>query len=189
MKRKKTNNGFATILSSLLMIMLVVIVIGFLYYRTDGLTTGIKEFYVKNGGNTFISDYSNFGVVVGREYKFDIVNTKDNLTNNETNYKLSIVPNTDIEETNFTYQVDGVNYKFHDLGSITRLFTISTNNNYFILSTDTDLAGMFQNLYWGSTITGVPTTIDSNVSYYKLVISSVGENVATININFNLKSE
>lgn len=186
MKYRKTDNNIATMLSSLVMIMLVVMVVGFFVFRTDGLTTGMKKFYVKYGSDNIMADKDNFTIVIGKEYKFDIINESDTFTNSESNYFVKIVTN-DVKETKFSCLVNDTETKFTDITSLTNEFVINSYKSYFTLTANYDLTEMLQDIYKTENVVNCPTTIDSDLAYYKLVITSSDNE--TININFNLKSE
>ena len=184
---KKADNKFSTTISSLAIMLLVVLVIGFLFFRTDNFTTGLKTFYVKNGGNTFVGDYANFTIVKGKEYKFSIVTNVFNLTDEEKHYTVSIVPNTNVSD--FKYLVDNTEHSFHEMTSLTKGFQITVCDRYFILVANNDMVDILQEFYYNQTISNCPTTLDTNIPYFRLVVTSTTDEVVEININFNIKSE
>ena len=183
-KRKSTD--FSTILSSLFILLLVVGVVGFLFIFTENFTTPLKNFYVACGNDDIIGDRENFDIVLGKQYKFEINSNILNGTQNKK-YFVSIVPN-ETSATSFMYTVDGVQYNFASLESLAKGFSISVYDDYFVLVADSDLQDILQMYYQGQTISGVPTAIDSNLPYFRLVIQN-GNLTETININFNLKRE
>ena len=183
---KKADNKFSTTISSLAIMLLVVLVIGFLFFRTDNFTTGLKTFYVKNGGNTFIGDYANFSIVKGKEYKFEIVSNLDDITNSEKEYTVSIVPNTNVSD--FKFLVDDSEHSFHEITSLTKSFQITAYSDYFILIANKDMQDILQEFYYNQTISNCPTAIDTNIPYFRLVVTSTSDEVVEININFNIKS-
>lgn len=185
MKRKSTSD-FSTILSSLCILLLVVGVVGFLFVWTESFTTPLKNFSIKCGNDDFYSDRENFDIVLGKQYKFEINSNILNGTQNKK-YFVSIVPN-ETSATSFMYTVDGVQYNFASLESLAKGFSISVYDDYFVLVADSDLQDILQMYYQGQTIGGVPTAIDSNLPYFRLVIQN-GNLTETININFNLKRE
>ncbi len=184
--KRKSNNSFATLLSGLIIFLIVVLVVGFIYIRTDGLTSPLKNFYVSYGNDDIMSDRANFDVVIEKEYKFDIT-TNINITGKESKYKIAIVPN-DIEKTNFTFSADETQVEYKTMESLAKGFSISAHEDYFTFMANLDLPEIIGLYYSDMTITGCPTAIDSDIPYFRLVISSV-DNSETININFSLKSE
>lgn len=184
-KRKSTKTDFSTILSSLFILILVVGVVGFLFVFTENFTTPLKNFYVTCGNDDFMSDRENFDIVVGKEYKFEITTNIDLGTGKK--YIVSVVPN-DTLSTNFEFQLNGKTTEFASIESLSKGFIINAYDEYFTLTANNDLPDILDLIYNGDTISGCPTTIDTDRPYYKLVIQSADKS-ETININFNLKSE
>lgn len=185
--RKSTKSNFASILSSLVIFMLVALVVGFLFVRTDGLTTGYKEFYVQCGNDKIISDRDNFSIVIGREYKFDVVNEKDGITQQNSNYLVRVVPNI-TSTTTFSFTADGVLKNYSDIDDLAKCFSVNARDNYFEFTAFNDLTAIMKILYKTDNISDCPTAIDSGFPYFRLVITNI-DSGDIININFNIKSE
>lgn len=183
MSKRKSTNNFSTILSSIIILLLVIGVVGFLFIRTENFTTTLKDFYVRVGNDDIIADRENFDIVVGKEYKFEIV---DNYMS--TPLEVSVVPNTDIEESLFDFYVNKVYHQFCYEDSLTSGFEIKAYKDYFTFTANKDLSDIIQLNYPDRTITNCPTAIDSGVPYFRLVVASQ-DGMQEININFNLKSE
>lgn len=183
---KRKQNNISTTISSIVILLLVTMVIGFLFVYTDNFTTSLKSFYVTCGNDDFYSDRDNFTIVVGEDYKFDIT-TNINLTGMDSKYHVSVVPNN-INKTTFSYSVDDNNYNYTDIESLMKGFSISTYEDYFILVATLDLPDIIKLYYPNQNIANVPTTLDTGIPYFRLVVESA-DNTETININFNLKSE
>lgn len=181
-KRKSTN--FSTILSSFLILLLVVGVVGFLFIFTDNFTTDVKTFYVKCNNTTFIGNYENFDIVKDKEYKFDVVNT----FGIDNQLEISVVPNTSIEESSFEFYANNIYHQYCYEDSLTSAFEIKAYNNYFTFKATKDLNEIISLNYPTQTITGCPVALDSGIPYFRLVISS-DDLTQEININFNLISE
>lgn len=184
MSKRKSTNGtdFASMLSMLVILVLVVSAVGFLFIFTNNFTTELKNFYVKCGGDSFIDDRDNFDIVLGKEYKFEVVNT---LGGNESGYIVSITSN---EKANFVFKVDGTDTEFKTVGNIAKGFSLSGYDDYFTFTANMDLQEILQLYYPAQTLTDVPIALDSDIPYFTLTISSKGM-AETININFNLISE
>ena len=182
---KKTDNKITTMLSSIMIMLLVVLVIGFLTFRTDNFTTGLKNFYVKNGNTEFVGEFSNFNIVKDKEYRFDVHTTID--IENKASYYVSVVPNN-IETTEFAYIVDGTEYRYSEIENLTKGFSIVAYDTYFVFKTSLDLPQIMDLYYPSKLVTDVPSVIDTNIPYFTLKICSADLS-ETININFNIKSE
>ena len=185
MSKRKSTNDFSTILSSFIILLLVVGVVGFLFIFTENFTTPLKNFYVTCGNDDFISDRENFDIVVGKEYKFEITTNIDLGT--EKKYIVSVVPNA-TSKTTFAFNVNGTQTMFADVENLAKGFIITASEDYFTFKATGDLIDILQIYYPSKTLTNVPTALDSDLPYFRLVIQSA-DKTETININFNIKSE
>lgn len=186
MSKRKSTNSFSTILSSFIILLLVVGVVGFLFIFTENYTTPLKSFHITCENEDFIGDIENFDIVVGKEYKFEIT-TNINVEGNDNKCSVAIVPN-DVEETNFTFTSNDTEIEFATIESLTKGFVLSAHDDYFTLTAKMDLTEIMGLYYPNTTISSCPTAIDSGIPYFRLVVTSVDQS-KTININFNLKSE
>lgn len=186
MSKRKSTNNFSAILSSLLILLLVGGVVGFLFVYTENFTTPLKDFSVTCGNDNFYSDRENFDIVVNKQYKFEI-DTNINVSGTDSKYIVSVVPN-ETQSTAFTFNVDSESVNFADIKSLAKGFSIVAEEDYFVLTATMELNEILQLYYPASTITNVPTAIDTDLPYFRLVIQSA-DKTETININFNLKSE
>lgn len=182
MKRKSTKN-VSQFISSSLILLVVIFAVGFLFYFTNNFTTELKVFYVKYGNKTFVDDEMNYTIMKDKEYKFEVVNM---LGNDET-YKISIIPN-ETSATAFTFKTDNEEKSYGDIEDLARGFIITAYDNYFIFKATKDLPEILSLYYQTSTLTDIPTAIDTDLPYFRLVISS-SDMTEIININFNIKSE
>ena len=180
----KNDSSFATILSSLVILLLVVTAVGFLYIFTDSFTTDLKNFYVKYGNDSFISDRENFDIIIGKEYKFEVINTLDT---NESGFIVSVVPN-ETALTTFSFKADGTDKNFGEMGNLTKGFSISSSENYFTLTALYDMPEILKLYFQAQELTEVPSVVDTGLPYFRLVVSTK-DMTQTININFNLISE
>lgn len=183
-KRKSTN--FSAILSSLFILLLVVGVVGFLFIYTENFTTPLKNFSVRCGNDDFISDRENFNMVLGKEYKFEI-KTNINLSGTEKKYIVSVVPN-ETSTTAFSFDVDGTTKEYGKIESLAKGFTIVGYDDYFLFTANKDLPEILSMYYLTSTLNNVPSALNSELPYFRLVVQSA-DLTETININFNIKSE
>ena len=186
MSKRKSTNDFSTILSSFIILLLVVGVVGFLFIFTENFTTPLKNFYVACGNDDIIGDRENFDIVVGKEYKFEIT-TNINLSGTENKYIVSVVPN-ETSTTTFSYTADGTQYNFVDIESLIKGFNVIAYEDYFTLTARYDLPDILKLLHGTDAIENVPTALDTDLPYFRLVVQSA-DLTETININFNLKSE
>lgn len=185
MKKRKSTN-FSAILSSLFILLLVVGVVGFLFIYTENFTTPLKNFSVRCGNDDFIGDRENFNIVLGKEYKFEI-KTNINLSGTEKKYIVSVVPN-ETSTTAFAFNVDGTAKNYGEIESLGKGFSLVAYDDYFLFTAYKDLPEILNMYYPTSTLENVPSALNSDLSYFRLVVQSA-DNSETININFNIKSE
>lgn len=182
METEKKNN-FVAILSKLIILALVVIAFGFLFFRTDGFTT-TKSFYLKCDENKFISNANDFDILLNKEYKFEIVSEKDKILHKDSKYFVSVIPNI-TQSSTFSFKVDGENVKFDEVKSLSKGFIIKAYEDYFTLKAFEDLPDILKSIYPGKEVSDCPSTLDSGIPYFKLVVSN--ENNESVCVNFNLK--
>lgn len=182
--RKSTNN-ISSVLSSLSILMLVVVVVGFLFYRTDGFTTAYKQFYLVCGDDNIVGNRDNMPIKLNEEYRFDIVNKIAGLIDDDSNYVVKIVPKID-EKTNFTFIVDNEEKTYGDIESLTKCFELRLYTNYFILKATTDLPNMLQDLYSVDSVSNCPNIIDTATPYFTLIVMKGADEIS---INLSLESE
>lgn len=183
--KSKTANKFS-ITSMFMILFIVFIAVGMLFVFRENYKSPLKTFYITCENEAFINDTENFNMVIGKEYKFKIT-TNISIKGNDNKCSVAIVPNN-AENTNFTFTSDGTEIEFNTMESLTKGFVLSACDDGFTLIATMDLIEIIELYYPNTTISGCPTAIDSDISYFKMVISSV-EQSKIINININLKSE
>lgn len=185
MSRKvKVKQDISSVLSGIAMLLLVLFFIGFLFTFTDNLTTPLKDFYVRWSNDDIMNDRENFDIVKGKEYKFEVVNT---LGNGEDGYVVSIVPN-ESAVASFTFKAGETDVNYQDIENLGKGFTLIPYEDYFTFTANKDLQEILQLYYPDKTLSGVPTALNSDIPYFRLVIKT-SDSKQVININFNLVSE
>lgn len=186
MSKKESSNSFSAVLSSIIILLLVVGVLSFLFIRTENFTTPLKDFYVRVGNDDIIADRKNFDIIVGKEYKFEI-KTTINVSGSDIKYYVSVLPN-ETSTTTFSYSVGEETKAYVDIENLTKGFSISAYDDYFVFIANFDLQDILSLYYPNQTLANIPTAIDTGLPYFRLVVQS-SDKAETININFNLKSE
>ena len=183
--KSKTADNFS-ITSVFMILFIVAIAVGMLFLFRENYKEPLKTFYLTCENEAFINDTENFDMVIGKEYKFKIT-TNISIEGNDNKCSVAIVPNN-AENTNFTFTSDGTEIEFNKMESLMKGFILSAYEDTFTLIATMDLTEIIELYYPNTAILGCPTAIDSDISYFKLVISSVDQS-KIINININLKSE
>lgn len=184
MKKMKVKKDMSSALSAVIILILAILCFSFLYTFTDKFTAPLKDFYVVCGNDDIMNDRENFDIVKGKTYKFEVVNT---LGDGKDDYVVSIVPNTNTVAT-FTFKAGETEKSFQDMTNLGKGFALDTHDGYFTLTAYKDLSEILQLYYPSDTLSGIPTALDSDVPYFRLVVKVAGSD-QVININFNLVSE
>lgn len=186
MGKKNKDSSFSSALSAIILLLVAVVVIGFLFVRTENFTTPLKNFYVRVGNDDIIADRENFDIKVGKEYKFEI-KTTISVSGSDTKYYVSVLPN-ETSTTTFSFSVGEETKNYADIESLAKGFSISAYEDYFVLVANLDLQDILSLYYPNQTLANVPTAINTKLPYFRLSVTSADKS-ETININFNLTSE
>jgi len=174
----------SSVLSAVVIFILAILCFSFLATSTDNFTAPLKDFYVICGNDDIMNDRENFDIVKGKEYKFEVVNT---LGDGKDDYIVSIVPNQSAV-AKFAFKAGETDVNYQDIKNLGKGFTLIPHEGYFTLTANKDLLEILQLYYPSDTLSGVPTALDSDVPYFRLVVKVVGSE-QILNINFNLVSE
>ena len=183
MKRKSTSNT-SNVISSFVIMLVVLLSLGFLFVFTNKFTTPLKNFYVSCGNVVFTHEFENFNLEMNREYKFKVHNT---LESKDSGYTVLVKPNI-TDKTSFTFKVDGTETKYSDIYSLSKGFSIVAYEDYFTLSANMDLPEILQLYYPGSSLTDIPSVVDTDLPCFTLQISSQSTEDVIL-VHFNLISE
>lgn len=185
--KQKTRRRISTItriITSVLIVILLLGVVGFFAYFTNNFTSRFKTFYVTVRGTTFMNETGSYELGVNEEYRFNVKYTLGALNKEKLGYHVKIVPNI-TDGTRFDFTVDGAQYGYEGESVLTSGFVIEQYEEYFTLTATQDLADILQQNYPNKTLSGVPVSIDSGKEHFALIISSADE-TTQLRINFSL---
>lgn len=183
MSRRNKNSATSVILS-ILSVLFVALVFGVVYKFSNELNEDLKNFYVEYNGKRIVSTESRVTFDLDSDNRFDC---KYN-SNSDNAFNLKIVPNVN-DETDFSYTVDGKNYKFSAIKDLTSCFSIDKQNNYFIISFpyDFSMQNVLDSLYSTSEVI-IPENIILSQYYFTMIISDYNNKTAyNVDFNFNIK--
>ena len=183
-KKIKVKKDISSALSAVVILILAILCFSFLYTFTDNFTSPLKDFYVVCGNDDIMNDRENFDIVKGKTYKFQVVNT---LGDGKDDYIVSIVPNQSSVAA-FTFKAGETDVNYQDVENLGKGFTLIPHEDYFTLTATKDLSEILQLYYPSDSLSDVPTALDSNIPYFRLVVKVAGSE-QILNINFNLVSE
>ena len=167
-KRKSTK--IISIIAGVMCLVLFVGALTVLFDETDHLSTSPGTIYVEVEGERISKNKEDYIVVYGNEYKFYVGYTLD-IGSQEEKYLVDIVPNI-TETTSFDFTVGEEIYAYEGITSLEEAFELLVYENYFTIHPTKDLPNVIQELFPDEQISGVPSTVNSDISYYKIIVSN-----------------
>ena len=180
---KRNGTKIATVISSILLLVLFVGMLTFLLKETDNLTTNPGALYVEVDGERISSNKDDQAISYGKEYRFDVGYALD-IDSQKKEYTVSIVPNV-TDDTSFDFKVNNDLYAYEGINDLNQGFNVQIYDDYFTIRATTDLPEIIKGIFPNATISGVPDTINSEISYYKIIISSKDKS-QSLEITFHL---
>lgn len=180
---KRNGTKIATVISSILLLVLFVGMLTFLLKETDNLTTNPGALYVEVDGERISSNKDDQAISYGKEYRFDVGYALD-IDSQKKEYTVSIVPNV-TDDTSFDFKVNNDLYAYEGINDLNQGFNVQVYDDYFTIRATTDLSEIIKGIFPNATISGVPDTINSEISYYKIIISSKDKS-QSLEITFHL---
>lgn len=183
---KRRVSKFATALTYIIVILLVVAVIGGVVYFTKGLTTDFKSFFGVIDGEVVLDSISGVNLSVDNPLKVDVKYTFSFADKDLTGYRLEIVANP---EYDFEFKVDGAFYSFKgDSIDWMSCFDVEYHETSFTLIPKADcVSDMLRLLFDGKTVefeddwfdfTEVDLFILNVYSYNDKAFFSIGLNIS-----------
>ena len=180
---KRNGTKIATVISSILLLVLFVGMLTFLLKETNNLTTNPGALYVEVDGERISSNKDDQAISYGKEYRFDVGYALD-IDSQKKEYTVSIVPNV-TNDTTFDFKVNNDLYAYEGINDLNQGFNVQVYDDYFTIRATTDLPEIIKGIFPNATISGVPDTINSEISYYKIIISSKDKS-QSLEITFHL---
>lgn len=126
-----TKTKIGQVVSYIVILLVIVAVIGVFAYFTNGFTSDFKTFYVSVNGKDVMTFQSGYVITENEPLEVDVKYTFGAFNKDETkDYSVKIVPNK-IENSDFTYTVDGESKSFQSETDLTAAFEIDKGENSF----------------------------------------------------------
>lgn len=125
-----TKSKIGQVVSYIAILLVIVAVIGVFAYFTNGFTTDFKTFYVSVNGKDVMTSQNGYVVTPSEPLKVDVKYTFNFATDETKDYSVKIVPNK-IENSDFTYTVDGESKSFQSETDLTAAFEIDKGEKSF----------------------------------------------------------
>lgn len=178
---KKGNVG--RIVSYILIFMVIVATIGVFAYFTNGFTSDFKTFYVSINGKDVMTSQGGFVATTKEPLAVDVKYTFGALNKDENKgYSVKIVPNK-IENSDFTYTVDGESKSFQSVTDISNGFEIAKGEKSFTVTPKGETIVEVLSAIYGKEVTDCESK-GYNDMFTLVVTSYNGE--ATVKLNFSL---
>lgn len=123
-------NKATKIITYILLVLAVITVIGIVAHFTNGFTSDFKTFYVTVDGKDVMTSSGGYKVTTEKPLQVDVKYTFNFATDETKDYSVKIVPNK-IENSDFTYTVDGESKSFQSETDLTAAFEIVKGEKSF----------------------------------------------------------
>lgn len=126
-----TKSKIGQVVSYIVILLVIVAVIGVFAHFTNGFTSDFKTFYVSVDGKDVMISGSGYAISENEPLSVDVKYTFGAFNKNDTkDYSVKIVPNK-IENSDFTYTVDGESKSFQSETDLTAAFEIEKGEKSF----------------------------------------------------------
>ena len=126
-----TKSKIGQVVSYIVILLVIVAVIGVFAHFTNGFTSDFKTFYVSVDGKDVMISGNGYVISENEPLSVDVKYTFGSFNKNETkDYSVKIIPNK-IENSDFTYTVDGESKSFQSETDLTAAFEIEKSEKSF----------------------------------------------------------
>ena len=126
-----TKSKIGQVVSYIVILLVIVAVIGVFAHFTNGFTSDFKTFYVSVDGKDVMISGNGYVISENEPLSVDVKYTFGSFNKNETkDYSVKIIPNK-IENSDFTYTVDGESKSFQLETDLTAAFEIDKGEKSF----------------------------------------------------------
>lgn len=179
-------NKTIRILSYALLGLLVVGVIGFVAYFTNGFKSDFKTFYINVDGKDVMESDGGYKVSKGKPLEIKVKYVFSGATNQKKEYSVKVVPNT-IDGRDFTFSDGKEGKSFQSVEDITSGFDIKKTENGFTVSPKGNaLEEVLKSVYPNGKFDNVNEKGYENM--FTLVVTSYDGN-ASVKLYFSLLSK
>ena len=175
-------NKATKIITYILLVLAVITVIGVVAHFTNGFTSDFKTFYVTVDGKDVMTSSGGYKVTTEKPLQVDVKYTFNFATDETKDYSVKIVPNK-IENSDFTYTVDGESKSFQSETDISNGFEIVKGEKSFTVTPKGETIVEVLSAIYGKEITDCESK-GYNDMFTLVVTSYNGE--ATVKLNFSL---
>ena len=178
-----TKSKIGQVVSYIVILLVIVAVIGVFAHFTNGFTSDFKTFYVSVDGKDVMISGSGYAISENEPLSVDVKYTFGSFNKNETkDYSVKIVPNK-IENSDFSYTVDGESKSFQSETDLTAAFEIDKGEKSFTVKPKGKSLTEVLTAFYGKEVTAGDNK-DYTDMFTIIVTSYNGE--ASVKLNFTI---
>lgn len=177
-----TKSKIGQVVSYIAILLVIVAVIGVVAHFTNGFTSDFKTFYVTVDGKDVMTSSGGYKVTTEKPLQVDVKYTFNFATDETKNYSVKIVPNK-IENSDFTYTVDGESKSFQSQTDLTAAFAIDKGEKSFTVKPKGKSLTEVLTAFYGTEVTDCENK--GYMDMFTIIVTSYnGE--ASVKLNFTI---
>ena len=178
-----TKSKIGQVVSYIVILLVIVAVIGVFAHFTNGFTSDFKTFYVSVDGKDVMISGNGYVISENEPLSVDVKYTFGSFNKNETkNYSVKIIPNK-IENSDFTYTVDGESKSFQLETDLTAAFEIDKGEKSFTVKPKGKSLTEVLTVFYGTEVTDCENK--GYTDMFTIIVTSYnGE--ASVKLNFTI---
>ena len=178
-----TKSKIGQVVSYIVILLVIVAVIGVFAHFTNGFTSDFKTFYVSVDGKDVMISGNGYVISENEPLSVDVKYTFDAFNKNETkDYSVKIIPNK-IENSDFTYTVDGESKSFQSETNLTAAFEIEKGEKSFTVKPKGKSLTEVLTAFYGTEVTACENK--GYTDMFTIIVTSYnGE--ASVKLNFTI---
>ena len=178
-----TKSKIGQVVSYIVILLVIVAVIGVFAHFTNGFTSDFKTFYVSVDGKDVMISGNGYVISENEPLSVDVKYTFGSFNKNETkDYSVKIIPNK-IENSDFTYTVDGESKSFQLETDLTAAFEIDKGEKSFTVKPKGKSLTEVLTAFYGTEVTDCENK--GYTDMFTIIVTSYnGE--ASVKLNFTI---
>ena len=178
-----TKSKIGQVVSYIVILLVIVAVIGVFAHFTNGFTSDFKTFYVSVDGKDVMISGNGYVISESEPLSVDVKYTFGSFNKNETkDYSVKIIPNK-IENSDFTYTVDGESKSFQLETDLTAAFEINKGEKSFTVKPKGKSLTEVLTVFYGTEVTDCENK--GYTDMFTIIVTSYnGE--ASVKLNFTI---
>ena len=178
-----TKSKIGQVVSYIVILLVIVAVIGVFAHFTNGFTSDFKTFYVSVDGKDVMISGNGYVISKNEPLSVDVKYTFGSFNKNETkDYSVKIIPNK-IENSDFTYTVDGESKSFQLETDLTAAFEIDKGEKSFTVKPKGKSLTEVLTAFYGTEVTDCENK--GYTDMFTIIVTSYnGE--ASVKLNFTI---